>query len=139
MLAQTMCTSFKLEQLTGGYHNFGTDTFKIALYTASATLNADTTVYSATNEITGTGYTAGGAALTVVAPTSSGAVAMASFQNPSWSTASFTARGALIYNSSKANRAVLVLDFGADKTATATTFLITMPAVASDTAILRFA
>lgn len=138
-IVQTLCTSFKQELLVGT-HNFTAstgDVFKIALYTANARLSADTTVYTTTGEITGTGYVAGGVALTNVTPITSGTTAVASFGNPSW-TGALTARGALIYNSSKANKAVAVLDFGADKTSTVT-FLITMPAASAEAAIVRIA
>lgn len=146
-----MCTSFKVEILTA-YHNFGTtvtrgattaDTFKIALYTSTATNGAGTTAYSTTNEITntsGTAYTAGGATLTVSqVPTSTSTTAWLSFGNPSWSTASFTAASALIYNSSQGNRAVCSLDFGGDKTVSSGTFTIQMPTADSTNAIIRIA
>src|SRR5210317_569216 len=108
-ITQAMCTSFKVD-LLDGEHDFGVDTFKIALYTSSATLDATTTAYSVTNETSGTGYTAGGNTLTVsTTPTSSGTTAFISFNNTTWSTATITARGALIYNSSNADKAVAVL------------------------------
>jgi hypothetical protein len=134
-ITQTTCTSFKVELLTGT-HDFSSDTFKIALYTGSATINADTTVYTTSNEVSATGYTAGGNTLTVsTTPTSSGTIAYVSFSNTSWSSA-LTARGALIYNSSKSNKAVAVLDFGADKTSTST-FTVTFPAADATSAIVR--
>ena len=134
-ITQTTCTSFKVELLTGT-HNFSSDTFKIALYTGAATLNADTTVYTTSNEVSATGYTAGGNTLTVsTTPTSSSTIAYVSFSNTSWSSA-LTARGALIYNSSKSNKAVAVLDFGADKTSTST-FTVTFPAADATSAIVR--
>ena len=134
-ITQTTCTSFKVELLTGT-HNFSSDTFKIALYTGDATLGADTTAYSATNEVSATGYTAGGNTLTVsTTPTSSSTIAYASFANTSWSSA-LTARGALIYNSSKSNKAVAVLDFGADKTSSGT-FTVTFPTADATSAIIR--
>lgn len=134
-ITQTTCTSFKVELLTGT-HNFSSDTFKIALYTGAATLNADTTVYTTSNEVSATGYTAGGNTLTVsTTPTSSSTIAYVSFSNTSWSSA-LTARGALIYNSSKSNKAVAVLDFGADKTSTGT-FTVTFPAADATSAIVR--
>lgn len=134
-ITQTTCTSFKVELLTGT-HNFSSDTFKIALYTGAATLNADTTVYTTSNEVSATGYTAGGNTLTVsTTPTSSSTIAYVSFSNTSWSSA-LTARGALIYNSSKSNKAVAVLDFGADKTSTST-FTVTFPAANATSAIVR--
>lgn len=134
-ITQTTCTSFKVELLTGT-HNFSSDTFKIALYTGAATLNAGTTVYTTSNEVSAAGYTAGGNTLTVsTTPTSSGTIAYVSFSNTSWSSA-LTARGALIYNSSKSNKAVAVLDFGADKTSTST-FTVTFPAADATSAIVR--
>ena len=134
-ITQTTCTSFNVELLTGT-HDFSSDTFKIALYTGSATINADTTVYTTSNEVSATGYTAGGNTLTVsTTPTSSGTIAYVSFSNTSWSSA-LTARGALIYNSSKSNKAVAVLDFGADKTSTST-FTVTFPAADATSAIVR--
>ena len=133
-ITQTTCTSFKVELLTGT-HDFSSDVFKIALYTGSATINADTTVYTTSNEVSATGYTAGGNTLTVsTTPTSSGTIAYVSFSNTSWSSA-LTARGALIYNSSKSNKAVAVLDFGADKTSTST-FTVTFPAADATSAIV---
>jgi hypothetical protein len=138
-ITQAMCTSFKVD-LLDGEHDFGADTFKIALYTSSATLDATTTAYSATNETSGTGYTAGGNTLTVsTTPTSSGTTAYISFANTTWSTASITARGALIYNSTNANKAVAVLDFGSDKTSTAGDFTIQFPTADASNAIIRIA
>ena len=138
-ITQAMCTSFKVD-LLDGEHDFGADTFKIALYTSSATLDATTTAYSATNETSGTGYSAGGNTLTVsTTPTSSGTTAYISFANTTWSTASITARGALIYNSTNANKAVAVLDFGSDKTSTAGDFTIQFPTADASNAIIRIA
>jgi hypothetical protein len=133
-IVQTQTTSFKKELYTA-VHNLSTDTIYIALYTASADLNEDTTVYSATNEVSGTGYTAGGQALTGVAISSSGYVAYVNWANVSW-TAALTARCALIYNVTQGNKSIAVLDFGSDKTST-TTFTITMPANTSTTALIR--
>ena len=133
-IVQTQTTSFKKE-LYQAIHDLSTDTIKIALYTGNANLNEDTTVYSATNEVSGTGYTAGGETMTGVAISSSGYVAYANWNNVSW-TAALTARCALIYNASKGNKSVAVLDFGSDKTST-TTFTITMPANTSTTALIR--
>jgi hypothetical protein len=137
-ITQAMCTSFKAEVLQG-VHDFTTDTFKIALYTSSATLSAATTAYSATNEVSGTGYTAGGETLTVTggSVSTSGTTAYVDFSDVTWSTATITARGALIYNSSQANKAVAVLDFGSDKTSTAGDFVITMPTADASNAIIR--
>ena len=133
-IVQTQTTSFKKE-LYQAVHNLSTDTIYIALYTASADLNEDTTVYSATNEVSGTGYAAGGQALTGVAISSSGYVAYVNWSNVSW-TAALTARCALIYNVTQGNKSIAVLDFGSDKTST-TTFTITMPANTSTTALIR--
>ena len=134
-ITQTTCTSFKVELLTGT-HDFSSDTFKIALYTGAATLGADTTAYSVSNEVSASGYAAGGNTLTVsTTPTSSSTTAYVSFANTSWSSA-LTARGALIYNSSKSNKAVAVLDFGADKTSSGT-FTVTFPTADATSAIIR--
>lgn len=133
-IVQTQTTSFKKELYTA-VHNLSTDTIYIALYTANADLNADTTVYSATNEVSGTGYTAGGQAMTGVSISSSGYVAYVNWNNVSW-TAALTARCALIYNVTQGNKSIAVLDFGSDKTSTAT-FTITMPANTSTTALIR--
>ena len=140
-ITQAMCTSFKQELMTGT-HNFTAssgDTFKVALYTSSVTLSAATTAYSATNEASGTGYTAGGTALTNITPTTSGTTAFADFSNASWTSATITARGALIYNSTDSNKAVLALDFGGDKTSTNGTFEIQFPTADASNAIIRVA
>ena len=146
-ISQAMCTSFKVE-LLNGIHAFGTtviraattaDTFKIALYTSTATLGATTTAYSATNEITGTGYTAGGNTLTTIAPTSTGTTAFLDFNDTTWSAATITANGALIYNSTQSNKAVAVLAFGGDKTSTAGDFTIIFPTADASNAIIRIA
>lgn len=137
-ITQGMATSFKVQLLNGG-QNFSADTFKIALYTSSATLGEGTTAYSATNEVPSTGnYTAGGNTLTVnVTPTSSGNVAYVSFANTSWSNATITANGALIYNNTNGNAAVAVLAFGGDKTSTNGTFAINFPTADASSAIIR--
>lgn len=138
-ITQTLTTSFK-QELMEAIHDFqnGGDTFKIALYTSDATLDATTTAYSATNEVSGTGYVAGGASLTNVSPTTSGTVAYVDFNDVTWSTSTITnARGALIYNSSKANRAVAVLDFGGNKSTSASDFVIQFPAPNANNAIIR--
>lgn len=138
-ITQSLATSFKV-QLMQGTQNFSSDQFYIALYTDSATLGPSTTAYSATNEISGSGYTAGGQALTVSqTPISSGTTAYISFSNVSWANASFTARGALIYNATNGNSAVCALDFGADKTVVNGTFTITFPAAGPSTAIISIA
>lgn len=137
MITQTQCTVFKVNLLKG-LENFNTGTpytYNIALYTASATLNEDTLAYSTDNEVTGTGYTAGGKVLTPTVPLGSGQTAYVSFANVTWNPASFTARGALIYNSTT-GAAVAVLDFGADKTATST-FTVTFPTADASNAIIR--
>jgi hypothetical protein len=133
-IVQTQTTSFKKE-LYQAIHDLSTDTIKIALYTGNASLDASTTVYSSTNEVVASGYTAGGQVMTGVSISSSGYVAYASWNNVSW-TSSLTARCALIYNASKGNKSVAVLDFGSDKTST-TTFTITMPSNTSTTALIR--
>lgn len=141
-ITQAMCTSFKVELLTAT-HNFsssGGDTFKMALYTSTATMDASTTAYSATNEVAGTNYTAGGVTLTNIQPSSSGGTTgYTQFSNATFSNVTITARGALIYNSTKSNKAVCVLDFGSDKTATAGDFVVTMPTNATSTALIRIA
>ena len=138
-ITQTLPTSFKV-QLLNAQQNFTSNTFKLALYTSSATLDATTTVYITSNEVAGTGYTAGGNTLSVsVAPTSSGTVAYISFTDSSWTTATFTARGALIYNTSQSNAAVAIFDFGADKSVVGGTFTVTFPAATNTTAVIRIA
>jgi hypothetical protein len=137
-ITQSMCSSFKSEVL-GGIHDLDTDVIKIALYTSSATLGASTTAYSTTNEISGTGYTAGGNTLTSPAISLDGTTAVVDFADSTWSTATITARGALIYNSSKSNRAIAVLDFGEDKTSTSGNFTVQFPAATASTAVIRLA
>ena len=134
-IIQTQTTSFKA-QLYQGIHDLTTDVIKIALYTASANLNEDTTVYSATNEVANTGtYVAGGAQLTPITVSSSGYTAYVGFPNISW-TGVITARCALIYNVTQGNKSIAVLDFGSDKTS-AGTFTITMPANTATAALIR--
>lgn len=142
-ISQAMCTSFKVG-LLGGDFNFDTGTsqvFKIALYTSTATLDAATTAYTASDEVVGVGYTAGGNTLTVSqVPTSTGTTAFLSFANTTWSNATITARGALIYlENGTTNPAVAVLDFGGDKTSTAGDFTIQFPTADATNAILRIA
>jgi hypothetical protein len=132
---QTLTTSFKQDILLG-VHDLETDTIKIALYLATADLGAATTVYTTSGETSGTGYTAGGKTLTGVTVLTSGTTAYVDFADPSWDPAAFTARGALIYNASKSNKAIAVLDFGSDKTAT-TTFTVQMPANTATSALIR--
>jgi len=141
-ITQALCTSFKVELLQG-IHNFTVstgDVFKLALYTSSASLDATTTAYSATNEVGNSGtYAAGGGSLTNVTPTSSGTTAFVDFADISFTSATITARGALIYNSSDSNRAVAVLDFGADKISTSGTFTVQFPVADATNAIVRIA
>lgn len=140
-ITQAMCTSFK-QELLEAVHNFknsGGDTFKVALYTSSASLGASTTAYSTSNEVSGTGYTAGGNTLTRVDPSSSGTTAITDFADTTWSSATITARGALIYNNSDSNKAVAVLDFGADKISSGGDFTIQFPAADASNAIIRIA
>jgi hypothetical protein len=143
-ISQAMCTSFK-DELLEGVHDFrssGGDTFKLALYTSSATLGASTTAYSSSNEVANSGsYSAGGGSLTNISPTTSGTTAFTDFADLSFTSATITARGALIYNTTPAhtytNPSVAVLDFGGDKISTAGTFTIQFPAADSTNAIIR--
>ena len=142
-ITSAICNSFKVQILTGT-HNFTAtsgDTFNLALYTSSATLDKDTTVYITTNEVaTATGYTAKGKALTSVTPVLSGDTAVCDFANVSWTSASFTSRGCLIFNDSVAtDPAVCAIDFGGDKTVTSGTFTIEFPAASAGTAIIGIA
>jgi hypothetical protein len=141
-----MCTSFKQELLEGA-HNFknsGGDTFKLAMYTNSASFNAATTDYTTSNEVSGSGYTAGGGTLTRVDPSTSGTTALTDFADLTFSSATVTARGALIYNTTTGSGSgttdtVVVLDFGSDKTSTAGDFTIQFPAADASNAIIRIA
>lgn len=145
-ITTAMCTSFKKELLEGK-HDFNAtsgDTFKIALFTSSATLGASTTNYSSSNEVSGTGYTAGGNTLTNVDPTSSGTTAFTDFADTTWSSATITANGALIYNTttdagSGTTNAVCALAFGGDKTSTNGDFVIQFPTADASNAIIRLA
>jgi hypothetical protein len=139
-ISQAMCSSFK-QQLFLGEHDLDTDTIKMALYISAATLDASTTVYSTSNEVSssGTNYTAGGNTLTGATVSLSGTTAFVDFADTSWASAAFTARGALIYNSSKSNKAIAVLDFGSDKTSTSGTFTVQMPANTASDALIRIA
>lgn len=136
MIFQTLTLSFK-DQILKGEHDLLTDTIKLALYTSNATLNENTTVYSVTDEISGTGYSAGGIVLTGVTVTKGDSVVYVNFNNAVWNPASFTTAGGLIYNASKSNKSIAVLSFGADKTAT-NTFTVQMPANTATSALLRF-
>ena len=141
-ITQAMCTSFKVALLNGEMDFSGdtSQTFKIALYTSSATLGADTTAYSTTNEVTGTNYVAGGNTLTIAAaPASSGTTAFLDFADTTWTDATITARGALIYKVGGTNPAVAVLDFGGDKISTAGDFTVQFPAADATNAIVRIA
>lgn len=141
-ITQAMCTSFKVELLTGthDFTNSTGDTFKLALYTSSATLDASTTAYTTTNEASGTGYSAGGGTLTNVTPTSSGTTAFTDFADLTFSSATITARGCLIYNDTEAgDPSVAVLDFGGDKTSTNGDFTIQFPTADASNAIIRIA
>ena len=147
-ITQAMATSFKVD-LLNGIHAFGTtvtrgstnaDTFKIALYTSSATLGATTTAYSVTNEVSGTGYSAGGNTLTVSqTPTSTSTTAWLDFADTTWTSSTITANGALIYNDTQSDKAVAVLAFGGDKTSTNGDFTIVFPTADSSNAIIRIA
>lgn len=135
MIVQTQTTSFKAE-LYQAIHDLTTDTLKLALYTSEANLDAATTAYTTANEITGTGYSAGGNVVTGAAISSSGYTAWVTFNNVLWVPAAFTARCALLYNASKANRSIAVLDFGADKTSV-NTFTVVLPPNTATTALIR--
>lgn len=140
-ISTAFCTSFK-QGLMQGLHDFdnpGGNTFKIALYTSSATLGASTTAYSATNEVSGTGYTAGGNTLTAVTPTTSGTTAYTDFADTTWSNATITANGALIYNANSSNASCVVLAFGSDKTSSNGDFTVVFPTANATDAIIRIA
>ena len=141
-ITQAMCKSFKKE-LMEAKHNFlnsGGNTFKIALYTSSATLSAATTAYSATNEVSGTNYTSAGNTITRVDPATSGTTAYTDFADTTWSSSTITARGAVIYNdSASGDPSVIVLNFGADKSSSAGDFTITFPTADASDAIIRIA
>ena len=140
-ITSTLTTSFKKELLLGN-HNFTNssgDTYKLALYTSSATLGATTTSFTTTGQASGTNYSSGGGTLTNVTPTSSGTTAFCDFNDLTFGTATITARGCMIYNSSDSNKSVATIDFGGDKTSTAGDFTIVFPAAAAATAIIRIA
>lgn len=140
-ISQAMCTSFKQEILVGT-HNFTAssgNTFKMALYTSSASLGAATAAYTSSNEASGTNYSATGSALTSVTPTTAGTTAFCDFSDLTFSNVSITARGALIYNDTQSDKSVCVLDFGSDKTATAGDFTIVFPTADASNAIIRIA
>ena len=140
-ISQAMCTSFK-KALLDAEMDFSSNTgqaYKIALYTSSATLDATTTAYATTNEVSGTNYTAGGNTLTLVAAATSGTTAFIDFADTTWANATITARGALIYTTANSNAAIAVLDFGADKSSTAGDFKIIFPTADASNAIIRLA
>ena len=140
-ISTAMCTSFKQEILVGT-HNFTAtsgNTFKLALYTSSASLGASTTAYTTSNDVSGTGYTAAGAALTSVTPTTSGTTALCDFSDLTFSSSTITANGALIYNDTQSDKAVCTLAFGGDKTSTAGDFTIQFPTADASNAIIRIA
>ena len=140
-ITQAMCTSFKTQLLTAT-HNFATNgnAFKLALYTSSATMGATTTAYSTSQEVSNSGsYSAGGGTLTKVAPTSSGTTAFTDFSDLTFTTATITARGSLIYNDTNSDKAVCVLDFGSDKSSSSGSFTIQFPAADASNAIIRIA
>ena len=141
-ITQAMCTSFKKELMTAT-HNFTAssgNTFNLALYTSSASLDAATTAYTTSNEVSGSGYTAKGAALTSVTPTTSGTTAFGDFSDLPFSTVSITARGAMIFNdSASGDPAVCILDFGSDKTASSGDFTVQFPTADASNAIIRIA
>ena len=133
-ITQAMCTSFKSEILDE-QHDLVADTLKIALYTSSASLDASTTAFTTSNEISGTGYSSGGVELTSRTVSTSGTTAFFDADDPTWTSASFTARGALIYNSTNSNKAIAVLNFGGDFTVSSGTFRIVFPAAGANAII----
>jgi len=137
-IVQAMCSTFKAEIL-GGIHDLDTDTLQIALYTSAATLGAATTTYTTSDEVVGVNYVAGGN--TILSPVISldGTTGIFDCADSTWTAATITARGALIYNATKANRAIAVLDFGSDKISTAGNFTVIMPTAAAATALIRIA
>ena len=137
-IVQSMVSSFK-QQILLGEHDLDTDVIKIALYTSAADLGAGTTVYSTSNEVVGVGYTAGGNTLTGATVSLSGTTAYVDFADTTWAASTITARAALIYNSSKSNKAIAVLDFGSDKTTTANNFTVQFPTNDASSAIVRIA
>jgi|TARA_R110002072_G_scaffold72033_1_gene172516 hypothetical protein len=140
-ITSTLTTSFKVELLTGT-HNFTNssgNSFKLALYTSSATLGATTTAFTTTGQASGTNYTSGGSALTNVTPSATGTTAVTDFNDLTFSTATITARGCMIYNDTNSDKSVATIDFGGDKTSTAGDFTVVFPAKAASTAIIRIA
>ena len=140
-ITSTLTTSFKTELLTGT-HNFTNssgNSFKLALYTSSATLGATTTAFTTTGQASGTNYSSGGSALTNVTPSATGTTAVTDFNDLTFSTATITARGCMIYNDTNSDKSVATIDFGGDKTSTAGDFTVVFPAKAASTAIIRIA
>jgi len=135
-ITQAMCTQFKRDVMLG-LHDLDSDTIRIALFTSSATLNATTTAYATTNEISGAGYTAGGVALASASVINNSTSGCFDATDPEWTGATFTARGALIYNDTESDLAIAVLDFGGDFTVAGGTFKVVFPAQTKDTAIVR--
>jgi|NOAtaT_5_FD_contig_101_562954_length_3122_multi_3_in_0_out_0_4 hypothetical protein len=135
-ITSAVCNSFK-QELLGGIHDLDTDVIKLALYTSAATLGASTTAYTTSNEVVGAGYTAGGNTLSGAVISLDGSVAIVDFSDTTWGSATITARGALIYNSSKSNRAIAAIDFGGDKTSTSGDFTVVFPAATGTNAIVR--
>jgi hypothetical protein len=135
-MASAVCNSFKTEVL-GGTHDLDTNTINLALFTSAASLSASTTAYSTSNEVVGTGYTAGGNTLTGAVISLDGSTAIVDFTDTSWTSATITARYGLIYNSSQANKAIAVLDFTTDQTSTNGTFTVVFPTANSSSAIIR--
>jgi hypothetical protein len=135
-MASAVCNSFKTEVL-GGTHDLDTNTIKLALFTSAASLSASTTAYSTSNEVVGTGYTAGGNTLTGAVISLDGSTAIVDFTDTSWTSATITARYGLIYNSSQSNKAIAVLDFTTDQTSTNGTFTVVFPTANSSSAIIR--
>jgi hypothetical protein len=136
MITQTVTTSFKYDCYTA-QQNLSTDTLKMALYTAQADLNADTQAYTSSYEVSSPNYTAGGIVLTGVTVNTSGTTVYLSFTNPVWNSVSFTCRGALIYNSTKSNKSIAVLNFGSDKTVSNSNFTVVLPANTATSALIR--
>lgn len=135
-ITSAVCNSFK-QELLGGIHDVDTDVIKLALYTSAATLGATTAAYTTTNEVVGAGYVAGGNTLSGAVISLDGSVAIVDFSDTTWSSATIAARGALIYNSSKSNKAIAVIDFGGDKTSTSGDFTVVFPAATGTNAIVR--
>lgn len=135
-IVTAVANSFK-QELAQGIHDFNNDVFRIALYTPAATLNANTTNYAALNEVTSTGYTAGGLIVQGLTLSISGGIVLIDFDDLTWSGVTFVARGALLYNSSKVNRAIAVWDFGSDRSVTSSDFTVVVPTATASTAVLR--